>query len=158
MREYTGQELLMKVYFDVCCLCRPFDNQQNHRIRLETDAILTILKRCTSGWEMIESTAVLFEISLISDVQREKYVRDLAGRAHEIVRVDEAALSRAGELEQVGLMGMDAVHVACAERAGAVLLTTDDELVRIMNSDNHTSIPVKNPLYWLLEVEGHGND
>jgi hypothetical protein len=60
----------------------PSISEQNHRIRLETDAILTILKRCTSGWEMIESTAVLFEINLISDVQREKYVRDLAGRPH----------------------------------------------------------------------------
>jgi len=42
----------------------------------------------------------------------------LSDRYHEIVRVDEAVLSRAGELEQAGLMGMDAVHVACAERAG----------------------------------------
>ena len=31
------------VYLDVCALCRPFDDQQQVRIRLETDAVQLIL-------------------------------------------------------------------------------------------------------------------
>jgi hypothetical protein len=149
----------MKIYLDVCCLCRPFDNHQEHRIRLESEAVLAIIKRCTTGWMMVESTAVLYEIGLIADSRRRKYARNLMDCAHEIIFVDDAILNRAGEFETIGLMGMDAVHVACAEWAGALLLNTDDDLIRIMNSaDNCTSTAVKNPLYWLMEVDEHGND
>jgi predicted nucleic acid-binding protein len=149
----------MKVYLDACCLCRLFDNHQEHRIRLEAEAVLTILKRCTTGWEMIESTAVLYEIGLISDIRIKKHARSLVARAHEVIRVDDAILSRAAEFEVIGLMGMDAIHVACAEQAGAILLTTDNELIKIMKRNvNSTSIAVKNPLYWLMEVDGHGTD
>ena len=28
-----------KIYLDVCCLCRPFDDQTVHRIRMETEAV-----------------------------------------------------------------------------------------------------------------------
>jgi hypothetical protein len=55
--------------------------------------------------------------------------------------------------------GDDAVHVACAEQAGAILLTTDNELKKILKRNaNSTSIAVKNPLYRLMEVDGHGTD
>lgn len=35
-----------RIYLDVCCLNRPFDNQSQPRIALETQAILTILSQC----------------------------------------------------------------------------------------------------------------
>ena len=31
----------MKVYMDVCCLNRPFDNQSQDKVRFETEAIIT---------------------------------------------------------------------------------------------------------------------
>jgi len=43
-----------KVYFDVCCLNRPFDDQNQARIRLEAEAVLMMLNRCEAGdWEWI---------------------------------------------------------------------------------------------------------
>jgi len=30
----------MKIYLDVCCLCRLFDNHRDTRIRLEAEAVL----------------------------------------------------------------------------------------------------------------------
>lgn len=35
----------MKIYLDVCCLNRPFDDQAQTRIRLESEAILLIIAR-----------------------------------------------------------------------------------------------------------------
>jgi len=35
----------MKIYMDVCCLCRPFDNQLIPRIRYESEAVIAILNR-----------------------------------------------------------------------------------------------------------------
>lgn len=40
---------------------------------------------------------------------------------------------------------------------GAVLLTTDDDLVKIMKKNAlRTSIRADNPLHWLMEVNHHG--
>jgi predicted nucleic acid-binding protein len=66
-------------------------------------------------------------------------------------------LSRAEAIGQYGIMGMDAIHVACAEKAGATFLTPDDEVIRIM--EKHTPdifIRVDNPLHWLMELNHHG--
>jgi predicted nucleic acid-binding protein len=147
----------MKIYLDVCCLCRLFDNHQNTRVRLEAEAVLSILKRCSLDWELVTSTAVQYEIGLISDPGRRSHALRLLRRARETIRVDEILLSRAEEFEAIGVMGMDAVHIACAEKAGAILLTTDDDLVKIMKKNTpHTSIQADNPLHWLMEVNHHG--
>ena len=147
----------MKIYLDVCCLCRPFDNHSDTRVRLEADAILSILKRGSLDWDLVTSTAVLYEIGLISDPTRRSHALRLVQRAHETIRVDNTLLSRAEEFENLGVTGMDAVHIACAEKAGAVLLTTDDNLVKIMKKNAlRTSVHADNPLHWLMEVNQHG--
>jgi predicted nucleic acid-binding protein len=105
----------------------------------------------------VTSTAVLYEIGLISDPTRRSHALRLIQRAHDTIRVDDRLLSRAEEFENLGIMGMDAVHIACAEKAGAVLLTTDDDLVKIMKKNAlGTSVHADNPLRWLMEVNQHG--
>ena len=147
----------MKIYLDVCCLCRPFDNHSDTRVRLETEAVLWILKRCSLDWELVTSTAVLYEIKLIGDPTKRSHALRLIQRARETIRVDDIVLSRAEEFENCGVLGMDAVHIACAEVAGAVLLTTDDDLVKIMKKNAlGTSVRADNPLHWLMEVNHHG--
>jgi predicted nucleic acid-binding protein len=81
----------------------------------------------------------------------------LTHRDRETIRVDEVLLSRAEKIKDDGIIGMDAIHIACAEKAGAVFLTTDDEVIRIMKK--HTpdiSIRVDNPLRWLMELNHDG--
>lgn len=39
----------MRVYLDNCCFNRPFDNQDNILIRLETEAKLTVQEKIKSG-------------------------------------------------------------------------------------------------------------
>jgi hypothetical protein len=43
---------MTKIYLDTCCLNRPFDDQTQERIRLESEAMLAILSRIEKGeWE-----------------------------------------------------------------------------------------------------------
>lgn len=45
---------MKKLYLDVCTLCRPFDDQNVMRIRLETDAFYLILQNIQNGkYEMM---------------------------------------------------------------------------------------------------------
>ena len=51
----------MRIYLDVCCLNRPFDDQRQDRIHLESEAVLTILKHIESGkWKLISSDAIIY--------------------------------------------------------------------------------------------------
>jgi len=120
-------------------------------------AILAILERCSLEWELVTSTVVLYEVGLTGDPVKRSYVIRLTRRAREMIRVDENLLSRAEEIERQGIKGMDAIHLACAKKAGAVFLTTDDEVIKIMKK--HTpdiSIRAGNPLRWFMELNHDG--
>ena len=61
----------MKIYLDVCCLNRPFDDQRHDRIRLETEAIFTILKFVElDKLELFDSDIILYEVEKIPDLKR----------------------------------------------------------------------------------------
>nr|WP_321353243.1 PIN domain-containing protein [uncultured Methanoregula sp.] len=148
----------MKVYLDVCCLCRPFDDQKIHRIHLEAEAIKEILVRCTQDWTLVVSDAVSFEISRIYDKPRRIKARNLVDLAKEHVAITKPISRRYHAFVELGLDPADALHLACAESAGAVLLTTDDAIIKIIKKHAHQiSIEVKNPVEWLMEVNAHGS-
>ena len=61
----------MRVYLDACCLNRPFDDQSQVRVHLESEAILAILDRVEHrGPKLLASAVVEFELVQIPDPQR----------------------------------------------------------------------------------------
>lgn len=70
---------MTKIYLDVCCLNRPFDDQTQERIRLEAEAVILVLARFKSGvWEWVSSEVVDYEIAQIADLTRRRRIRSLA--------------------------------------------------------------------------------
>ena len=142
----------MKVYLDVCCLCRPFDDQTNGRIRREATAIHEIIRRCViHEFSLVSSEAVTEEISRIPDIAKRLRVERIVSGSEEFVKVDEGIISRMDTLVADGCDTMDSLHIACAERAGATLLTTDDGLITFFKSHQNIQVIVKNPVPWLQE-------
>ena len=47
----------MKLYLDVCCLKRPFDDQTQPRIRMETEAVLSLLAEGAVQFTLVRSVA-----------------------------------------------------------------------------------------------------
>jgi predicted nucleic acid-binding protein len=145
----------MRVYLDVCCLNRPFDDQTQDRIRLEAEAVLLILRHLEAkDWHWLGSEAIELEISRTPDQERQRRVRLLAASIQETVQLGVAEISRARELEQIGFHTFDALHIACAEAGSADgFLTTDDRLLRLAKrSAQHVRVKVDNPLEWLAKV------
>lgn len=61
----------MKIYLDVCCLCRPFDDQGMGRIRLEVTAVLEFICRCAAQeFTLVTSEAITEELSRIPDIKK----------------------------------------------------------------------------------------
>jgi hypothetical protein len=61
---------MITVYLDACCLNRPFDDQTQDRIRLESEAVLLILGHVHRGeWRWSGSEVLSFEIARNPDVE-----------------------------------------------------------------------------------------
>jgi len=145
----------MKIYLDVCCLNRPFDDQTQDRIHLEAEAILSILNHSqTAGWSVIGSDAIDYEISKMPDNDKLLMVQILSTMHDAHVKVDAGVERRAVELKRAGLKSLDALHVACAEKGKAdILLTTDDDLLsKALKNQRTLKVKVENPLRWVMEV------
>jgi predicted nucleic acid-binding protein len=144
----------MRIYLDTCCFSRPLDNPEQLRVKLESQAILHIVKHAARGdWTIIGSDAVDTEIAAIRDAERRVAAGTLAGFATEFVHANAERRERGGVLERMGFGVYDSLHIACAEAAGAdVLLTTDDALIRRARRLQHeVAVRVANPLTWLKE-------
>ncbi len=145
----------MRIYLDVCALNRPFDDQTQDRIHLESEAVLAILARSMDEpeWIVLGSDTVDYEISKIPDPLKRHKVMFLAGYAGERVVMEEAIGARAKELQSLGFAPLDSLHLACAEKGNAhIFLTTDDSVLK--KSSRHgkkLKTQVKNPLPWLME-------
>lgn len=145
----------MKVYLDVCCFNRPFDDHAQDRVRLESEAVLTILEHTQSGmWAIIGSEVIDIEISKIPDDDLRCKVNILTGMKQKFITVNNDVEIRAKELEKLGFKSFDALHIACAEKGDAdILLTTDDIfLSKALQGRNILKVRVENPLRWLMEV------
>jgi predicted nucleic acid-binding protein len=151
-----GSELyksnLMKLYMDVCCLCRPFDDQTMGRIRLEVTAVQEIIRRCAPReFTLVTSEAITEELSVIPDIRKRLRVEKIASVADEQVLIDADIIARMHGIIAMGGDAMDSLHIACAERAGAVLLTTDDGLITFFKLHQNIQVHIENPVTWLKE-------
>ena len=120
-----------KIYLDVCCLNRLYDDQSQLRIRLESEAISQILVNCQNGkWELIISTVIEAEISRTPLQTRKEQVRESLSLGNKKIMLTQQMQTRAMELTTFGFKKYDALHVACAENNADIFLTTDDRLIR----------------------------
>ena len=121
-----------RIYLDVCALCRPFDDQTQMRIRLETDAVRLILSHVRTGdLTLVVSPAHQVEIGAIGDLTERQHLLSMLGEDGLRVLFDlEQARARAERLTERGLGPADAAHLAFAEEADADFITCDDRLLR----------------------------
>lgn len=60
-----------RIYLDVCCLNRPFDDSSQDRIRLEAKAVLSIYRKCRlTEWTLLNSEVIESELRQTPDIQR----------------------------------------------------------------------------------------
>jgi predicted nucleic acid-binding protein len=144
----------MKIYMDVCCLSRPFDNLSQPRIRLEAIAVTDILDRCRSDqWALAASEVLDFELSAIQDSEKMMRVREMYSLAKNWLPVTAPIKARAISLQSQGLSFFDSLHMALAEASSQdIFLTTDDKLLKRANKID-LNIRAANPVVWFMEVE-----
>lgn len=121
-----------RIYLDTCVYNRPFDDQTQPRVWLETLAFSVILQMIENrAVTLVTSTVVGYETSLHPDALARTWVMRCAALAQENRPVDSSVRERAQVLEQEGFKALDALHVACAEMARCdYFITCDDRLIK----------------------------
>lgn len=139
----------MLIYLDTCCLNRPFDDQSQPRIQVETGAVLAILQQAATGELAIANSSVLlFEIHRITDQTRYNGVLHFLSYASSFQPLTHDIEQRGIQLNSLGFKRLDALHIAAAESLKAdALITTDDQFLRLAaRHSGNLTLRVINPV------------
>jgi hypothetical protein len=142
----------MRIYLDVSCLDRPFDDLRLARNRLEAEAVAILFQRfADDSCRHVSSDMVLIEVGAMSDLERQGQVRALLPQAEDIIALSPAIMQRAETLTAMGFRAADATHIAAAEEHRAdILLTCDDKFARrARRLAGRLTVEVDNPLSWI---------
>jgi predicted nucleic acid-binding protein len=132
MSEPTQTTAPKRIYLDVCALCRPFDDQRQARVRLETSALELILAHVRQAeLRLIVSPVHHLEIEAIVDLEERKQLLLLLKQEGAQTEFDlPTTRQRAEQWVAQGLGVGDAAHLAFAEEAHADFVTVDDRLLK----------------------------
>ena len=124
----------LRVYLDNCCFNRPFDDQEQIRVFLETQAKIHIQKLIVSGaLELAYSHVSVFENSSNPNADKRKIIGDFF--VHATVYIDpgqeEVVDKMIEKIKIQGVKNKDAAHLACAIKAECdYFITTDDFVLK----------------------------
>lgn len=122
----------MRVYLDNCCFNRPFDDQRQTRVRLESEAKLCIQEHIRDGMlELVWSYILDFENAANPFEERRIAISGWKQSATIDIEETTAILQQANALVGCGLKAKDALHISCAIAGGcAYFVTTDDDILK----------------------------
>lgn len=145
----------MKIYLDTCSLQRPLDNQSGARVRLEAEAIISVLDEVDAdNLTLVSSEALDFELSRITDKQRRVAAQAILSKASSYVSLDSSIEDRAELFVSFGVKPLDALHLACAEAAEADYFgTSDDQFLKKTSAILDLAVKAVSPLALIEELE-----
>ena len=144
---------MYKIYLDNCCYNRPFDEQEQNLIILETEAKLIIQGKIKKG---VHSLVWSFILDSENDdnpsEEKREIIKPWKKIASEYCSASPDILEDAKNYMKLGLKHKDAIHLACAVKHKCdYLITTDKKF----NNKNVLvqGIEIVNPISFILETE-----
>ncbi|ADI64950.1 hypothetical protein [Trichormus azollae] len=140
---------------DSSCFCRIVDDPVQYRLRLQTEAVVSILEFCDRGNLMlVSSDALEFQLQKIPDTGHRDQILAFLGAANIFIESNGNIKSRVETLCNIGFTCYDSLHLfsICRSSGINIFLTTDDRLLRKARSYiNDVKISVANPVNWLMD-------
>lgn len=136
----------VRIYLDNCSYNRPYDDQSQMRIYLETQAKLHIQDMIRKGdLELVTSYVLDYENDKNRSLQKKKAIERFI-REYSRVYVSDRNKSEIGkyadEIMKTGVKEKDAYHVACAIIAQCkYFITTDDRLLKYYSEEIYLVTP-----------------
>ncbi len=148
---------IIRVYLDTSVYNRPFDDQTQPRIGLETLAFITIMQLTEIGRIALATSSVLaFENDNNPFRERKQWVNYCMNYAKLHQTANENIKKRAKQLEQNAIKSMDALHLSCAEAMNCnYFLSCDDRLIKRYRDH---FLQVKNPVEFIFLFTGKNDE
>ncbi len=142
----------LKIYLDNCCFNRPYDDQTQLRIELETKAKLFIQDLIVkSKVSLVWSYVLEYELSKNPFMQKKYVITLFSKNMSENVDVDKSieVFNIAKTIIQSGIKQIDALHIACAIIAKCdYFITTDDRVLKYKTNE----LKITDPIAFIKEV------
>jgi len=143
---------ILRIYLDICTFNRPFDDQNQLKIKLETEAKLFI-QQCimTGSYDLVWSYILEFENNFNKYDDRRNAIYDWKKIAKIHCVENDKIIEYAEKLKkEKNIRTKDALHIACSVYTNSdYFITTDKQLFNLRLDD----IRIINPLNFLNEVE-----
>lgn len=142
----------MKLYLDNCCFNRPFDDQSQLRILLESEAKLRIQENIRSGTiDLVWSYVRDYENIQNPFRERREQIINWRTYANEDIEESKEVLNIASMMMKQGIKKLDSLHIACAIKANTdYFLTTDDGIIK--KAKHIKNIQIVDPIGFIKEV------
>ena len=145
----------MLIYLDTCSIQRPFDDQSQLRIAMESEAVLRAIQLVEQGdLDLLASEPLQIEVGQNPHSRRRRFAFGVLALATRFVETDSQIESRARQYEDAGLRPFDALHLSSAVEAEAdMFCTTDDQLLRRGSEAETERTRVLTPIVLIEEIE-----
>lgn len=143
----------MLIYLDNCSFNRPFDNQKQIRIRIETEAKLYIQENIVSGiFHLAWSYILEYENNANPYPERKQIIKTWKKYAVADTVETKDVIALAKMLQKKGIKPKDALHVACATELKCVyFITTALNLIKKLRT--FEPLRVVNPVDFINQLE-----
>lgn len=153
----------MRIYLDNCCYNRPYDDQTQLRISLESQAKMYVQNMIRNDkLELVTSFMLTYENSKNRSEEKRNAIAEFM-KNYSSVYVGgewrEKAESIANKIMATGVKSADALHTACAILAHCdYMLTTDDRLLKFKSEQIGETIKIVNPTEFIVILGGTQDD
>ena len=142
------------IYLDTCTYNRPFDDQTQLRISLETQAklfIQTLIKN--NKLDLIYSYVCFYENYINPFENKKLSIFEFSQNAKHTIIENGNILLKANEIAKNGIKPIDALHLSCAIDARTnYFITVDDGILRY----NTNEIKIFDPIMFIKYWENYG--
>ncbi len=128
----------MVIYLDNCCFNRPYDDQAQLKIRLESEVKLVIQERIIRGdLGLVWSFILEYENDDNPFGERRRNIEKWRSVATEIVLETELLVRLASDFSEMGLKAKDSLHLAAATVSKCTyFIITDDGILKKCKFDH----------------------
>ncbi len=145
----------MNIYFDNCCIQRPFDDKSQIRIRIEAEAIISIIELIEENKiELVTSTIVEMELNKTPDPERVKFGSKILSLSAKRINLSDKIIKRAKGFEKMDIKAIDALHLAIGDIEKIdYVCTTDDRFIKRALKIKNLKTKIVSPIKFIEEYE-----
>ena len=142
----------MKIYLDNCCFNRPFDDQSQIRIKLESEAKLKIQEGVRiDKFQLVWSYILDYENNRNPFQDRKEQINSWKKYAIMDIQESPELIQMAVSVNKKGFQKIDSLHIACAILLECeYFLTTDDNILK--RSATIKEVNISDPIGFIKEV------